>query len=94
MTSEHHVSINASDITDVALHDEIKCHAYRLYEERHNVDGHAPKDMLQAELPRVVYALAQLERYARGEVGDIPSVRAAQVYMRALSCFIAERDGN
>lgn len=94
MASEHRISINACDITDAALHDEIKCRAYRLYEERHTVDGHDPKDMLQAELPRVVYALAQLERYAKGEVGDIPSVRAAQVYMRALSSFIAARDGN
>jgi hypothetical protein len=94
MTSEYRVSINACDIADVALHDEIKCHAYRLYEERHTVDGQDPKDILQAELPRVVYAVAQLERYAKGEVGDIPAVRAAQVYMRALSSFIAERDGS
>jgi hypothetical protein len=89
MTSEHRVSVTACD-----LHDEIKCRAYRLYEECHTVDGHDPKDTLQAELPRVVYAVAQLESFARGEVGDIPSVRAAQVYMRALYSFIAERDGN
>ena len=94
MTSEHRVSINASDITDVALHDEIKCRAYELYEQRHTVDVHDPKDMLQAELHRVVYAAAQLKRYAKGEVGDIPAVRTAQVYLRALSSFIAERDGN
>jgi Protein of unknown function (DUF2934) len=94
MTSEAHVSINACHITDVAFHDEIKYRAYELYEQRHTVDGHDPKDMLQAELPRVVYAAAQLEGYAKGEVGDTKAVRAARVYLCALSSFIGERDGN
>lgn len=94
MTSERSVVINACDITDVALHDEIKFRAYKLYEQRHTVDGHDPKEMLQAELHRVVYAAAQLQRYAKGEVGDTRAVRAARVYLHALSSFIAERDGN
>jgi hypothetical protein len=94
MTSEADVSINARHVTDVALHDEIKCRAYELYEQRHTVDCHDPKDLLQAELPRVVYAAAQLERYAKGEVGDTKAVRAAGVYLRALSSFLGERDGN
>ena len=88
------VSIDACHITDVALHDEIKCRAYELYEQRHTLDGHDPNDMLHAELPRVVYAAAQLEGYAKGELGDTRAVRAARVYMRALSSFIGERDGN
>ncbi|MBZ5550873.1 MAG: hypothetical protein LAO22_23440 [Acidobacteriia bacterium] len=94
MTSEGQVSINVGHITDVALHDEIKCRAYELYEQRHTVDGHDPKVMLQSELPRVIYAAAQLERYAKGEEGDTKAVRAARVYLRALSSFISERNGN
>ena len=91
MTYEAHVSINACHIADVALHDEIKCRAYELYLQRHTVNGH---DMLHAELPRVVYAAAELAKYEKGEVGDTRAVRAARVYLRALCSFIGERDGN
>jgi hypothetical protein len=94
MTSEAHVSSNAHPITDVALHDEIKCRAYALYEQCHSIDGGDPKEMLQGELPRVVYATALLEKYAKGEVGDTQAVRAARVYLRALSSFVAEWNGN
>ena len=94
MTSEAHVSINACHITDASLHDEIKCRAYELYEQSHTVDGHDPNDMLQDELPRVIYAAAQLERYDKGEVGDTQAVRAARIYLRALSSFLGGRDGN
>jgi hypothetical protein len=94
MTSEGHASNNAGHITDAALHDEIKCRAYALSEQRHTAGGHDSKDMLQAELPRVIYAAAQLEGYAKDEAGDTRAVRAARVYLRALSSFIGERNGN
>jgi len=94
MTPEPPASIKADHITDVALHDEIKCRAYELYEQRDTVDGHDRRDRLQAELPRVLCAAAELQRYAKGEVGDIRSVRAARVYLRALNSFIGERDGH
>ena len=94
MTAETHVLIGADHSTDVALHDEIKHRAYELYEQRGSVDGHHLEDGLQAELPRALYAAAELEKYANGEVGDIRSVRAARVYLRALSSFIGERDGD
>jgi hypothetical protein len=53
MTPESHTSINADDINnDVAIHHEIKCRAYELYERQHDtLDGHDLKDKLQAELP-------------------------------------------
>jgi hypothetical protein len=90
MTPENPASINAEDIIEVALHHEIKFRAYELYERQHDtIDGHALKDKLQAELPRVVYAAAQLQKYADGEVGDTRAVRAARVYLRALTSFIA-----
>jgi hypothetical protein len=38
----------------------------------------------------VAYAAAQLQKYANGEVGDTRAVRAARVYLRALSSFIGE----
>ncbi|MBZ5573486.1 MAG: DUF2934 domain-containing protein [Acidobacteriia bacterium] len=91
MTPEAHLSIGADHSTDVALHDEIKRRAYELYEQRGPVDGHHREDGLQAELPRALYAAAELEKYANGEVGDIRRVRAARVYLRSLSSFIGER---
>ena len=92
---ENHFSIDADDIIDVALHHEIKFRAYELYERRHDTaDGHDLKDMLQAELSRVAYAAAQLQKHSKGEVGDTRAVRAARIYLRALSSFIGERDMN
>jgi hypothetical protein len=90
---EGHCSVNADDVLDVALHHEIKFRAYELYERRHDTaDGHDVKDKLQAELPRVAYAAAQLQKCSNGELGDTRAVRAARVYLRALSSFIAKRD--
>ena len=94
MSSEAPVSVNAYRSPDVELHDEIKCRAYELYmKQRDTLDGHDLKDTLRAELPRVVYAAAELEKYATGEVGDTRAVRAARVYLFALKSFIGERDG-
>ena len=93
MTPGTDVSIGADHSTDVALHDEIKRRAYELYDHRGSVDVHHLDDGLQAELPRALYAAAELEKYANDEAGDIRSVRAARVYLRALSSFIAERNG-
>jgi len=91
MTSETDVSIGADHSTDVALHDEIKRRAYELYEQRGSVAGHhLVEEGLQAELPRALCAASELEKYANGEVGDIKSVRAARVYLRALSACIGE----
>jgi hypothetical protein len=91
MTPEAHVSIGADHSTDVALHDDIKRRAYELYEQRGPVNGHHLDGGLQAELPRALYAVVELKKYANGEVGDIKSVRAARVYLRALSACIGER---
>jgi hypothetical protein len=93
-SSENHSSIiNADDIIDVALHHEIKFRAYELYERRHDTaDGHDLKEELQAELLRVAYAAAQLQKYSNGEAGDTRAVRAARIYLRALISFIGERD--
>ena len=41
MIPESHASIKTDHILDVALHHEIKCRAYELYElRRDTVDGH------------------------------------------------------
>lgn len=89
----NHFSIEADDVIDVALHHEIKFRAYELWERRNDTaDGHDLKDKLQAELPRVAYAAALLQKYSNGEVRDTRAVRAARVYLRALSVFIATRD--
>lgn len=81
----------ADDMPDV-LHDEIKCRTYQLYAQRDTIEGGDMKKGLQAELPRVLYALSKVEMYAKGEVGDVRSVRAARVYLRALCSIIGERD--
>ena len=91
MTPVSQSSIHTSDIIDVALHHEIKSRAYELYEQRHDIGGYDLKGKLQDELPRVAYAAAQIQKYSNGEIEDTRAVRAARVYLRALSAFIAER---
>ena len=89
----NHSSTNVDDIIDVALHHEIKFRAYELYERRHDAaDGDDLKEELQAELLRVAYAAAQLQKSFNGEAGDTRAVRAARVYMRALTSFLGEHD--
>jgi hypothetical protein len=93
MPYETHALSNADEIPDVALHDEIKRRAYELYKQRHTQDGHDLKHGLQSELPLVFYAAAEVEKYALGEEGDTRAVRAARVYLCALSSYIGQRDG-
>jgi hypothetical protein len=89
MTPDNPTSTNEDDILDLALHNEIKCRAYELYEGRHDVaDSHD----LKTELRRVAYAAAQLRKYSNGEVGDTRAVRAARVYLSALSHFIGKQN--
>jgi hypothetical protein len=89
MTPESCASTGADDTIDVELHYEIKSRAYELYEGRHDLaDGHD----LKAELRRVAYAAAQIQKYSNGEVGDTRAVRAARVYLNALSYFIGKRN--
>jgi len=94
MTAETHLLIGAHHSTDLALHDEIKRRAYELYKQRGSTDGHTLEDGLHAELHRALYATAELEKCANGDAGDTRSVRAARVYLKALSSFISERDGH
>jgi hypothetical protein len=84
MTAENKTSLNADKINDAALHDEIKFRAYELYGNRQN-----PVEFkLQAELPRVAYALSQIQKHCEGEIPDTRAVRAAQVYLRALISYV------
>ena len=94
MTPEIKTSNIADQISDVALHEEVKCRAYELYELRYGLDGHDLKTKLQSELPRVVYTAAQVQKYTKGELGDTRAVRAARVYLAALSTFIRDADGS
>jgi len=95
MISATQASIKADDIIDVVLHHEIKCRAYELYQRQHNTpEGHDLKGTLQSELLRVAYAASELQKYAKGEVGETRAVRAARVYLCALSSFIGHSDGD
>jgi len=87
MTPEIYTPTGPDDTIDLALHREIKCRAYELYERQHDpANGHD----LGNELRRVAYAVSQLQKNSTGEIGDTRAVRAARVYLRALSSFISE----
>ncbi|HXJ90294.1 MAG TPA: hypothetical protein VMS18_26015 [Candidatus Binatia bacterium] len=96
MIPNRDAAISADDIiVDVALHDEIKSRAYELYDRQgHDTNDHDVKseikNELQFELHRVAYAAAQLQKCSGGEVGDTKVVRAARVYLRALTSFIGQ----
>lgn len=91
MYPEGHTPTEAGRSGDVALHDEIKRRAYELYQQRGSFDVPCLEDGLHAELPRTLYALAELKKHANGEEGDIKRVRAAQVYLQALSTCLGQR---
>jgi hypothetical protein len=77
-------------VMDTALDDEIKRRAYELYERRHDDTAHEDmRNELQFELPRVVYAAAHVQS-SNGDGGDNRTVRAARVYLRALTSYIAQ----
>ena len=91
MTAKRDAAISSDDIIDIVLHDEIKCRAYELYEKKDDhTQHHDRKKELQFELLRVVYAAAQLQKYSDGEMTDSKAVRAARVYLRALTSFIGQ----
>ena len=46
--------------------------------------------ILKAELRRVAYAVAQIQKNSNGEGGDTRAVRAARVYLRALCSFVGD----
>lgn len=82
-----HMSISADEPEDVVLHLDIMCRAYELYGSLHDAANNADFK-LQAELPRVAYAVAQIQNYSNGEAGDTRALRAARVYLRALGSFL------
>jgi hypothetical protein len=91
MTTKTETAKNVDDAMDVVLHDEIKWRAYQLYEgQGDNAEDRDLRNELKSELLRVAYAAAQLQKYCNGEVGDTKAVRAARVYLRALSSFIGQ----
>jgi hypothetical protein len=91
MTPNRDPASNLDDAIDVALHDQIKCRAYELYERQGDeAETHDKKAELRFELLRVAYSAAQVQKYSDGEVGDSKAVRAARVYLRALTSYIAQ----
>ncbi len=90
MTAANTAPLKPDEIINVALHHEIKCRAYELYDQRYDT-AIKPEFILQTELPRVAYALSQMQQYHDGKIGDTRPVRAARVYLRALISFVRER---
>lgn len=92
-TTSNYASISADDTIDAALHNEVKCRAYELYQrQREDTDGHDLKDKLRSELLHVAYAVSQIQRHSNDKVEESRAVRAARVYLRALSSFISNRE--
>lgn len=92
-TTSNQASVSADDTIDAALHNEVKCRAYELYQrEREDIDGHDLRDKLGAELHRVAYAVSQIQKHSNDKRDDSRAVRAARVYLRALSSFISNRE--
>ena len=59
-----------------------------VYDWRHDAaDNHDLKD----ELPRIAYAVAKIQKDSDGMAADNRAVRAARVYLCALSSFISAR---
>ncbi len=89
MTPERVVA-SSCDLNDAALHDEIKLRAYELYARPCNDMNHQDtKNELRFELRRVAYAASHIQMSNDG-FGDDRIVRAARVYLRALSSYIAQ----
>ena len=82
-----HMSISADEPQEGVLHLDIMCRAYELYGWRHDAANSADFK-LQSELPRVAYAVSQIQRCSNAEVEDTRAVRAARVYLRALISFL------
>jgi hypothetical protein len=82
----------STQMTLSTLHCTMKLNAGRInYElQGDNTDHLDRKTELQFELLRVAYAAAQLQKYCDGEIVDSKAVRAARVYLRALSSFIGQ----
>ena len=91
MTAASSASINADEIIDVAPHYELNCRAYELYNQHYD-PSMRDKFKLQTELPRVAYALSQMQKYHDGKTGDTRAVRAARVYLGALISFVRSRE--
>ena len=91
MTPKRDAASNVDDAIDVALHDQIKWRAYELYERQADgAEDHDKKNELEFELLRVAYAAAQIQKHSEGELVDSRAVRAARVYLRALTSFIGQ----
>lgn len=73
------------------MHDEIKCRAYQLIENKYAVaDGDDVEDELKGELPRIVYALSRVQECAQDSLSNDRAYRAARIYLQALISFVAE----
>lgn len=77
------------------LHEEIKARAYHLLERKDTgTNGSNPDDELQGELPRIAYALSQVQERSDHETSDDRAYRAARIYLCALTSFVACRGRN
>jgi hypothetical protein len=80
------------DIQSERLHESIKMRAYRFLEEkdieaaRSNLD-----DELRGELPYIAYALSVVQESGGQELSNDRAYRAALIYLRALTSFVAFR---
>jgi hypothetical protein len=74
------------------MHEEIKMRAYRLLEKKYLwASGDNLDDELNGELPHIAYAISVVQGRGEKNIGDDRSYRAARIYLRALTSFVAWR---
>lgn len=90
-TREEVPTMARENLIDIDLHHQLKYRAYNLYDrlQAAAVDGD-----LKTELGYVAYAAAVIQKYSNGKESDCKAVRAARVYLQALSTVLKEREMN
>ena len=77
------------------MHEEIKWRAYHFLEqEQTGTSGIDLNDELKDELPRIAYALSLVQECGDADRSNDRAYRAARIYLRALSSFVATRGTN
>lgn len=77
------------------MHEELKWRAYHFFEQKQTeTSGTTLNDELKDELPRIAYALSLVQECGDADMSNDRAYRAARIYLRALSSFVAVRGTN
>jgi len=91
VTQERLPPMDSELMIDTSLLHDLKYRAYNLYERLHESGTNCD---LEAELGYVACAASVIQNCSNGNGSDGKGVRAARVYLRALSSFIGGRQAD